>query len=91
MILLWLIIIPMAGACAAWWVERRGPQWPRWTALICLGAELALAGVLWFDDLEPEFEVGALDQLELLGEERPDAYQARRSLGALAWGPDRNA
>ncbi|WP_447598105.1 NADH-quinone oxidoreductase subunit M [Nitrospira sp. Nam80] len=49
MILLWLIIIPMAGACAAWWVERRGPQWPRWTVLVCLGAELALAGVLWLD------------------------------------------
>lgn len=49
MILLWLIIIPMAGACAAWWVERRGPQWPRWTALTCLGVELAVAGALWRD------------------------------------------
>jgi NADH-quinone oxidoreductase subunit M len=51
MMLLWLIIIPMAGACAAWWAERRGPQWPRWTALICLGVELALAGALWSEAL----------------------------------------
>ena len=49
MMLVWLLVIPMAGACAAWWLERRGPQWPRWTAFGCLAVELALVGFLWMD------------------------------------------
>jgi NADH-quinone oxidoreductase subunit M len=49
MMLLWLIVIPMAGACAAWFLERRGTQWPRWIAFACLAVELLLSGLLWLD------------------------------------------
>ena len=49
MMLVWLLLIPTIGACLAWWLERRGSHWPRWTALACLAVELSLAGFLWME------------------------------------------
>lgn len=49
MTLLALLLIPMGGACAAWWLERRGPQWPRWTALLALVIEVGLTARLWME------------------------------------------
>jgi NADH-quinone oxidoreductase subunit M len=34
MILLWLIIIPLAGGALAWYAGRIRPSWPRWVSLI---------------------------------------------------------
>lgn len=42
-----LLFIPMIGAGVAWWSERRGPQWPRWIALLALAFELAAIVPLW--------------------------------------------
>ena len=47
MILLWLILIPLAGGLLAWLLGRRSPTTPRWVALGALGLEAALSLLLW--------------------------------------------
>ena len=49
MILIWLIVIPLAAAVAAWVLGRRSPLWSRWTSLVALSLELVLAVYLWID------------------------------------------
>ncbi|MDI3461670.1 MAG: NADH-ubiquinone oxidoreductase chain M [Nitrospira sp.] len=47
MILVWLIVLLLAAGPAAWMLERRGSQWPRWIALGALAIDLVLALTLW--------------------------------------------
>ncbi|MEX5214161.1 MAG: NADH-quinone oxidoreductase subunit M [Nitrospiraceae bacterium] len=53
MILGWLILLPLAAGAAAWVLDRRGSQWPRWISLGALVIDLVLALLLW-TDREPE-------------------------------------
>jgi NADH-quinone oxidoreductase subunit M len=47
MILLWLILIPLAGGLVAWLLGRRSPAAPRWAAVGALALDGALALALW--------------------------------------------
>jgi NADH-quinone oxidoreductase subunit M len=49
MILAWLILLLLAAGPAAWLLDRRGPQWPRWIALGALAVDLVLTLILWFE------------------------------------------
>jgi NADH-quinone oxidoreductase subunit M len=47
MILVWLLVIPIAGGILAWGLARHDSLWARWIALAALSADLALAVFLW--------------------------------------------
>ena len=47
MILLWFILLPIAGGVAAWLAGRFGPVLPRWIALIVLILTFGLAFGVW--------------------------------------------
>jgi len=47
MILVWLLVIPLAGGFLAWILARWSDQAARWVSLLAAVADLALAGVLW--------------------------------------------
>ena len=47
MILVWLLVIPIAGGILAWGSVRHDPRWARWIALAALSADLVLAVSLW--------------------------------------------
>ncbi len=47
MILLWLLLIPVAGGLAAWAAGRRRPVSARWLSLAALGLDLILIIGLW--------------------------------------------
>jgi len=47
MMLLWLIIVPIAGGVLAALLGRRGDLWPRRVALLAATAQLVLAVALW--------------------------------------------
>ncbi|MGE3151790.1 MAG: NADH-quinone oxidoreductase subunit M [Nitrospiraceae bacterium] len=49
MILGWLILLPLAAGAAAWLLDRRGSQWPRWIALGALTIDLGLTLILWVE------------------------------------------
>lgn len=49
MILVWIIVIMLAGGIAAWSAERVSPKAPRWIALATLAIELGLLLTLWPD------------------------------------------
>ncbi len=46
-LLLWLILIPLAGGVLAWLLGGRDPAWPRWISLLALALDLVLALILW--------------------------------------------
>jgi NADH-quinone oxidoreductase subunit M len=47
MILIWLIVIPLVAGIVAWLAGRSNANWPRWIALLALGANLAIAALVW--------------------------------------------
>jgi NADH-quinone oxidoreductase subunit M len=47
MILIWLIIILLAGGLLAWLAGRVNDAWPRWISLIALAVDTALVLVFW--------------------------------------------
>jgi len=47
MILVWLILIPLAGGLLAWLLDRVDHRWPRWLCLIALIIDLGLVLDLW--------------------------------------------
>ncbi|MGH7931493.1 MAG: complex I subunit 4 family protein, partial [Candidatus Binatia bacterium] len=53
MILVWLIVIPIAGGILAWALGRRDSRWARWIALIAMSADLLLALILWGQHYHP--------------------------------------
>lgn len=48
MILLWLIVVPIAGGLLAWLLERLNSSWPRYAALAAMAVDLVLGGFLAF-------------------------------------------
>lgn len=47
MVLIWLIVILLAGGLLAWLASRWGDQWARWVALIAVAVDLGIALGLW--------------------------------------------
>src|SRR5690242_15646882 len=47
MVLVWLLVIPMAGGVLAWVLSRWGDQWPRWVSLAASTLQLAVALGIW--------------------------------------------
>jgi NADH-quinone oxidoreductase subunit M len=47
MIILWLILIPLAGGLVAWLLGRSSQAAPRWAAVAALALDAALALLLW--------------------------------------------
>lgn len=47
MILVWIILVPVAGGLLAWFLDSRNHRWPRWISLIALAIDLVLVLVLW--------------------------------------------
>jgi NADH-quinone oxidoreductase subunit M len=47
MILVWLIIIPLAGGILSWAAGRQNSAWPRWISLVSLIVELIIPAGLW--------------------------------------------
>jgi len=46
-ILVWLILIPLAGGLLAWFLERVDSRLPRWLSLAAIATDLALVLVIW--------------------------------------------
>jgi NADH-quinone oxidoreductase subunit M len=46
-ILVWLIVLLLAGGLAAWFAERWHPLWSRWISLAALAIDLLLVLALW--------------------------------------------
>lgn len=81
MILVWLLVIPIAGGILAWGSARHNPRWARWIALSALSADLVLAVSLWAQHYH-SFELAA-SGLWLVEFERPwiPAFGIRFHLG----------
>lgn len=52
MILLWLLILPLAGGVLSWIVGKRFPFLARWISLVAMTADLVLALFLWKEHSE---------------------------------------
>lgn len=48
MLLLWLILIPLAGGILSWIAARWSDKAPRWISLSAMTLDVVLAGTLWF-------------------------------------------
>jgi NADH-quinone oxidoreductase subunit M len=47
MILACLILVPLVAGLLALWLERRGPQWPRWISVAALSIDFVMGMSLW--------------------------------------------
>ena len=47
MILTWMIIIPLMGGLAAWFLSTKHSDWARWISLASLGLDVFLLLYLW--------------------------------------------
>jgi NADH-quinone oxidoreductase subunit M len=52
MMLIWLLILPLAGGVVVWMVGYKGARVARWLALALMGAEFVLSLALWGEHFE---------------------------------------
>lgn len=52
MILVWIILIPLAGGLLAWILNRLNDRWTRWIAITALAVDFVLVFVLWMQYLD---------------------------------------